>query len=221
MTIDPEDLDPIEKYIHDYMLFRDGIAERPSLDDLHGDDRREAAARVRILEATDPSTAVVAPGAANRLASAFGFDRVGTPIAISGRKLKAARRRAGLELKDVAAAVAAAGAAVRTAELLHVETADTATLDQAIVTRLVAVLGVTVAEIEGEFDEQVNEMRALLASPRFERVIAGWAVDHRRDVSEVRDRVHEQVLAAKYRAEAINEDQLLDIVRAILGRLEP
>lgn len=211
---------PIEMFIHDYMLFLDGARDEPLVKELPAGDRREAQARIRLLEATMAAGAEAPAGAFERIALRFGFDRAGTTIVVSGPKLKGARRRAGLELKQVSAAMAAAATPIRTGDLLHIETAATTPVDQPVVTALVAILGTTVDDIEAEFDDDVNEMRAMLNSPRFEQMIAEWASDHGRDVPEIRTIVYRQVLATKYRAEGVNEDQLADLVRAILRSLE-
>jgi hypothetical protein len=212
--------DPVEMFIHDYMLFLDGEGPRPQLSALDPDTRAEVAARLRILRAARTTAAPAPDGARERIALRFGFARAGLPIPISGSKLKSARRRAGLELKQISAALAAAGTPMRTSDLLHVETADTTPIDQPVVTTLVAILGTSVMSLEADFSAEMADMRVMLASPRFEQIIAEWAGEHARDVSEIRQVVHRQALAAKFRAEGISEEQLADIVQAILRSLE-
>ena len=213
-----DDIDPLDDFIHAVLQHRGGDGPEPQLADLDPSLRPEAAARLRILNAA--RTPVLAPaGATDRLARRFGFDRAGTAITVSGARVKAARKAAGLELKDVAAAIAAAGAPVKTSELLNVEQAKSTALDQKVVTRLVAVLGVPLDQIEESFSDQVDRLAALLETPRFAALIADWANEHNRDHGEVRNDVHRQLSGARYRAESVSEDQLFDIVKAILDTM--
>ncbi len=210
----------IERFVHDYMLFLDGEGYQPLIEELPAGDRHEAQARIRLLEAAMAAGAKVPAGAPERIALRFGFDRAGATIVVSGPKLKGARRRAGLELKQISAAMAAAGTPIRTSHLLHIETATTTPVEQPAVTTLVAILGTAVEDIEAEFAGDVTEMRAMLNSSRFDQMIAGWASDHGGDLPEIRTIVHRQVLAIRYRAEGVNEEQLAELVRAILRTLE-
>jgi hypothetical protein len=212
--------DRVETFLRDYMLFLDGEGPRPLLSALDPGAQADAAAQLRILEAARAAAAPVPDGARERIARRYGFDRPGLPIPISGPKLKSARRRAGLDLKQISAALAAAGTPMRTNELLHIETAATTPIDQPVVTTLVAILGTSVSSLEADVSAEVADMRAMLASPRFEQMIAELAAEHARDVYEIRQVVHRQALAAKFRAEGLSAEQLAEIVQAILRSLE-
>lgn len=211
---------PLDRFIHDYMLFLDGEGDRPDVDDLDVELRVEARSRIRLLNVLRRGHDELPAGAADRIALRFGFDRSGTRINISGPKFKRARKRACLELKDIAAATVAAGAPIKTNNLLRIEMAKSTPVEQPIVTALVAILHISVDDIQEDLGDDVSTVRAKLASPRFEQMITDWSAEHGRDIRETRSFVHAQVLATKYRQKDVTEDHLADIVRAILLSLE-
>jgi hypothetical protein len=216
MTFDTQP-DPVERYLHDYIRFLDGEGDPPVDDDLGDAQLAELNGKLALLR---PASATVPAGAKDRIARSLGLDRAGSTIAVDGTKLKAHRQRAGMDLKALAAAVTAAGATVTTGRLYQVEKQTTATLDQETVTTVVSILGITVADIEAGVDAQVSELARLLDSPRVGKVIAEWARDHHRDQAEVAAQVRSRVLeGVAFRAEAISEDHVVDIVRAVLRRM--
>ena len=208
----------IQSFISSYLLYLDGEGQQPDLEELDPDDRAEAAARVRLLDAVRPSPSP--EGALDRIARQFGFDRAGTRITVSGARFKAARQRRKLDLKTIAGAATAAGAPIRTNDLLNLETKGDMPLDQEVVSVLVAILDTTLAEIESDFTDEMNTARAFLAGPRFDELLAGWLADNDYDPNELRRVVSDRVLATHLRAEDVVEAQLVELVRAILRSLE-
>lgn len=219
-TTDNNDHDRIDRFIASYLLHLDGEADRPDLGDLPEEDRAEAAARIDLLDGLR-STAVEAPaGAAGRIARTLGLDRAGSRISVSGPRLKRARDARGLTLKDIAAAATNAGTPIRTADLLRIESATTTPVDQQIVTVLVAILDISVDDVEDDFATEVSAMRAFLDGPEFDDIVAGWAAEHGRDLEATRATVRDRALALQFRAEDTTTEQLADMVRAILRSLE-
>jgi hypothetical protein len=212
------DTTEMEAFITAYLLYLDGEGPQPDLDDLAAEDRAEAAARVRLLEAVLPTTA--SDGAFDRIAQQFGFDRAGTRITVSGKKFKAARQRQNLDIKTIAATATAAGAPIRTNDLLNLETKGDMQLDQETVSVLVAILNTTVDAIESDFTDEMNAVHAFLASPRFDELLQEWLAENDYDPVELRREVSGRVLATHLRADDVAEEQLVELVRAILRSFE-
>lgn len=208
----------IETFISSYLLYLDGEGPEPDLEDLAPGDRAEAAARTRLLDAARPTP--TPEGALDRIAHQFGLDRAGIRVTVSGKKFKAARRRRNLDLKAIAAAATAAGAPIRTNDLLNLETKGDMPLDQEVVSVLVAILETTLAAIESDFTDEMNTVRAFLASPRFDELLAEWLAENDYDPDELRREVTDRVLATNLRADDVAEAQLVELLRAILRSLE-
>lgn len=219
-TTDRHENDPIEQLVTEYLLYLDGEGERPELDDIPYAARAEAAARLHLLDGLRAASVEAPPGAADRIARTLGFDRAGGRIAVSGPSLKRARDAKGMTLKDIAAAATAAGTPTRTADLLRVESAPSTPLDQELATVLVAILNTSVDAVEDDFPEDMTAMRTFLDGPRFEAMIADWSSEHGREVDHTRTTVRDRALATQYRAKDITEDQIVDLIRAILRSLE-
>lgn len=217
MTSDSQP-DPVERYLHDYIRFLDGEGDPPADDDLDDAQLVEIDGKLALLR---PRGAAVPAGAKTRIARSLGLDRGGSTIAVDGTRLKAQRQRARMDLKTLAAAVTAAGQTVAAGRLYQVEKQINATLDQDMVTAIVSILGITVADIEAGGHAQVPELARLLDRPRIGDLIATWARDNHRDPTEIRGHVRSRVLeGTAFRAEAVSEDHVADIVRALLRRME-
>lgn len=219
-TTDSNQNDPIEQLVTEYLLHLDGEGERPELADIPHAARAEAAARLHLLDGLRAASVEAPPGAADRIARTLGFDRAGGRIAVSGPRLKRARDAKGMTLKAIASAATSAGTPTRTADLLRVESATSTPVDQELVTVLVAILNTSVDAIEDEFADEVTAMRTFLDGPRFEAMIADWSSERGRDIDQTRTVVRDRALAAQYRAKDITEDQIADLIRAILWSLE-
>lgn len=219
-TTDNNENDPIEQLVTEYLLYLDGEGERPELADIPHAARAEAAARLHLLDGLRAASVEAPPGAAERIARMLGFDRAGGRIAVSGPQLKRARDAKGMRLKDIAEGATAAGVPTRTADLLRVESATSTSLDQELVTVLVAILNTSVYAIEDDFAEEITAMRTFLDGPRFEGMIADWSSEHDREIEQTRTIVRDRALATQYRAKDITEDQIADLIRAILRSLE-
>lgn len=210
--------DELEQFIEDYLSYLDGTTLEPNPDLLSEGNRGAAHDYVRILEHAT-GTMVPVDLADDEVARRLGFDRAGVDIDIDGTRVRVLRQATGLVLKDLAAQVNAAGGSVTTAELLKVERSTAYPMAQPTVSALAAVLQADVAAFESTSDE-VDELRKLLDSPEFDRVIAEWAEQHGSDTSEIRSRVHREVLAVQFRAESVSPEHLMEIVKAILDALE-
>lgn len=208
----------LEAFITSYLLYLDGEGPQPDLDELDSENRAEAAARVRLLEAARPTT--LPAGALDRISRQFGFDRAGARISVSGKKFKAARDRRQLDLKTIAAASTAAGAPIRSNQLLTLETSGEMEFDQELVSVLVAILETSVEAIESDFASELDAVRAFLAGPRFEELLQEWLTENPYDPAELHREVSDRVLATHLRAEDVVEAQLVELVRAILRSFE-
>lgn len=214
------DNNQVDDFVTAYLVYIDGEGDRPDSSALSESERREAAARIRIHQAAQAAAYEPPVGAMDRLAQKFGFDRAGSRITVSGRKLKAARIRKSLDLRALAAAATAAGVPTRTSDLLRIETAEAVEVEQPLVTVLVAILETDVAMLEEAFDKQMDAVRRFLGGPLFDELVRTWAAEHECDLEETRQTVVDGVLALHLRAEDVAEAQLADFVRAFLRRME-
>lgn len=94
------------------------------------------------------------------------------------------------------------------------------TTSDRMVVILVAILNTSVDAVEDAFSEEMTAMHTFLDGPRFEAMIADWSSEFGRDIDQTRTIVRDGALATQYRAKDITEDQIADLIRAILRSLE-
>jgi transcriptional regulator with XRE-family HTH domain len=194
------------------------ITEESTVDELPSHLREEAAARLSMLRSIAGAPSVTAPGAFDRIAQRFGFDRP-TSIDINGRRIKSRRESAGLTLTAFVDQLRQAGVNVTARECLRWQQLASLTVDRHTATALSAILNVPVSDFEA-FTVETNEAQRFLASPEFDRMIATWCAEHSRERTATKQEVTRQVVAAGYRADEVTVDHLVAIVRQILEGLE-
>jgi hypothetical protein len=216
--IDPSD--QLDDLVEGFLAHLEGEGPPPDLTDLPSDVRAEAEARFEMLRAAQGVLAGSSGPGAGRIAARFGLDRAGQQIEIAGAKVKRLRMSKKLQLADVALGVQKSGVTLSSAQLFRIETAVALPLDQPIVTALVAVLNCSVADLETVDTSDLSPVRAFLNSPEFHDLIASWAAEHDQDAESTARRAGEQLLAAHYRAQDVTDEQLREILRAILRKLD-
>lgn len=216
--IDPSD--QLDDLVEGFLAHLEGEGPPPDLTDLTSDVRAEAEARFEMLRAAQGVLAGSSGSGAGRIAARFGLDRAGQQIEIAGAKVKRLRMSKKLQLADVALGVQKSGVTLSSAQLFRIETAVALPLDQPIVTALVAVLNCSVADLETVDTSDLSPVRAFLNSPEFHDLIASWAAEHDQDAESIARRAGEQLLAAHYRAQDVTDEQLREILRAILRKLD-
>lgn len=215
--IDPSD--QLDDLVEGFLTHLEGKGPPPDLTDLPDDVRSEADARFEMLRAAHGVLAGPSGSGEARIAARFGLDRAGQQIEIAGAKVKRVRMSKKLQLADLALAVQKSGVELSSAELFRIETAAASPLDQPIVTALVAVLNCSVADLETVDTGDLSPVRAFLDSPEFHELIESWAAEHDQDAQSTARRAGEQLLAAHYRAQDVTDEQLREILRAILRKL--
>ena len=216
--IDPSD--QLDYLVEAFLAHLEGEGPPPDLTDLPSDVRAEAEARFEMLRAAQGVLAGSSGSGVGRIAARFGLDRAGQQIEIAGAKVKRLRMSKKLQLADVALGVQQSGVTLSSAQLFRIETAVALPLDQPIVTALVAVLNCSVADLETVDTSDLSPVRAFLNSPEFHDLIASWAAEHDQDAESTARRAGEQLLAAHYRAQDVTDEQLREILRAILRKLD-
>lgn len=211
--------DRIDAIIDAYLAFLEGTRDAPTLNGLDPGERAEAAARIELLDALWGVGAPQQP-LDDPVARRFGFDRAGQDITVNGTKIAALRKRRGIVLKDLAEMVNNGGGEVSTRALLDLEQRPAVPVSQRTASALAAALRASVADFEAAATVEIDAVRAFLASAAFDELIASWAAEHHRKREPVRRDVSERMLAAQFRAADVTAEQLLDIARAILRRLE-
>jgi hypothetical protein len=192
----------------------------PDLSDLPADLRAEAKARMQLLSAMDGALSGAPEPRLSRAAAALGFDRPDQDIVISGSLLKRQRMDSRRNVGEIADMVRSMGVALTNARLMHLEMAPATPLPQPLVSALAAALDTDVSEIEASADAQVSALRAFLDSPRVADIISTWAAEHDRETQGVAEDVRRQLTGANFRAEDVTFDQLLELLTAILRRME-
>lgn len=211
--------DRIGAIIDAYLAFREGTSDAPTLDGLDPAERAEAAARIELLDTLWGAGAPQEP-LDDPVARRFGFDRPRQDITVNGTKIAALRKRQGIVLQGLAEMVNNGGGEVNTRVLLDLEQRPAVPVPQRTASALAAALRVSVADFEAAATGDIDVVRAFLASPAFNELIASWAAEHHHEPGPVRRDVSERVFAAQFRAADVTAEQLLDIARAILRRLE-
>ena len=194
------------------------IAEEPTVDELPQHLQEEAAARLSMLQSIAGISSAPAPGAFDRIAQRFGLDRP-TSVDIDGRRIKTRRESAGLALTAFAAELQHAGVNVTARECLRWQQLTSLTVDRHTATAISAILNVPVSDLEA-FAAEVNEAQRFLASPEFDRMIADWCAEHRREHVATKQEVTRQLVTAGYRADDVTVDSLIAIIHQILEGLE-
>jgi hypothetical protein len=216
--IDPSD--QLDDLVEGFLAHLEGEGPPPDLTDLPSDVRAEAEARFEMLRAAQGVLVGSSGSGAGRIAARFGLDRAGQQIEIAGAKVKRLRMSKKLQLADVALGVQKSGVTLSSAQLFRIETAVALPLDQPIVTALVAVLNCSVADLETVDTSDLSPVRAFLDSPEFRELIESWAAEHDLDAESTARLAGEQLLAAHYRAQDVTDEQLREILRAILRNLD-
>ncbi len=216
--IDPAD--QFDDLIEGFLTYLDGEGPPPDLTDLPRDVRSEAEARFEMLRAAHGVLAGSSGSGASRIAARFGLDRAGQQIEIAGAKVKRVRMSKKLQLADVAQGIQKSGVDFTSARLFRIETAAALPVDQPIVTALVAVLNCSVADLETVDTSDLSPVQAFIDSAEFLDLIATWAAEHDLDAQTTARRAGDQLLAAHYRAQDVTHEQLREILRAILRKLD-
>ena len=216
--IDPSD--QLDDLVEGFLAHLQGGGPPPDLTDLPSDVRSEAEARFEMLRAAHGVLIDSSGSGAGRIAARFGRDRAGQKIEIAGAKVKRARMSKKLQLADVAREVQKSGVELSSAQLFQIETAAALPLDQPIVTALVAVLNCSVADLEMVDTSDLSSVRAFIDSAEFHELIASWAAEHDLDAQTTARRAGAHLLAAHYRAQEVTREQLREILRAILRKLD-
>ncbi len=210
--------DPLDALIDAHLHHLEGEAAAPDLADLPADLQAKATARIALLEACWGVS--LEPPEEDPVARRFGFDRAGKAITIDGSRVASYRKATGIDLKELLARVETAGGRIAPGALYRLEQSRSTSLDQPTASALVAALKVALADIEAAGQSGPARIRAFLDGPPFHQLIDDWAGTYGRDRTEVRREVARQVVAAQYRAEDVTDDQLIEMVQAILETLE-
>ena len=216
--IDPSD--QLDDLVEGFLAHLQGGGPPPDLTDLPSDVRSEAEARFEMLRAAHGVLVDSSGSGASRIAARFGLDRAGQKIEIAGAKVKRAGMSKKLQLADVAGEVQKSGVELSSAQLFQIETAA-ATPRPANFTALVAVLNCSVADLEMVDTSDLRSVRAFIDSAEFHELIASWAAEHDLDAQTTAGpRSGAHLLAAHYRAQEVTREQLREILRAILRKLD-
>ena len=211
--------DPLDDIIDSHLRYLEGEGPAPVVSDLPEDLQVEATARIALLDVSWGVSLELPDD--DPVARRFGFDRAGEEITVDGHRVASHRRSAGLDLKSLLALVERAGGRIGPGELYRLEQNTATVVDQPTASALVAALNVALIDIESAGQDGNPRIRAFLAGPEFHYLVDDWAGTYGQDQIEVRNTVSRRVLAAQYRAEDVTDDQLIEIVRAILETLEP
>ena len=212
--------DQLDAIVDAHLLYLEGDGPAPDLTALTPELRDEALVRVRLLEAS--WGAVLEVPTEDPIAARLGFDRTGQTITLNGRRVAQLRKATGMDFESLLGLVTAAGGDITAANLFRLEQSSAADVDQPTASALVAALHTTMADIEAAAtDAATDRVGLFLSGPGFANIIDDWARKFGRPTSEVRTTVTERLLAVQYRAEDIRDEHLIEIVKTILGSLEP
>jgi hypothetical protein len=212
----------VGEIVDQYMAFLDGGATEPKLDGLSPSARRLVAqhlADLRALHGQLVPDRVELEADNDTVWHRMGFDRDGTTIEIDGRKLSTARKAAGITIQQLVVFARNGGAQLSVADLFRMEQATSTSASQPDASALIAALGVSLDQLESSTPAS-DLMRVFLDSDEFYRVIDEWSAIHGRDAQETVALSRKQLLKTNYRAQDVNTAQLVELLRAVLAKLE-
>lgn len=213
----------VDEIVDQYLAFLHGDASEPTLDGLTPATRRLVSQQLADLHSLHGQLIPEPVGvelADDRVWQRMGFDRAGTLVEIDGRKLSKLRKAAGLSLQQLAEYARNAGAQLAVADLFRMEQANSTSASQPDVSALIAALGASIDQLEAS-TQSSDAMTAFLNSDEFHQVIDGWSRIHGRDARETVELSRKQLLSTTYRAQDVTTEQLLELLRAVLEKLEP
>jgi transcriptional regulator with XRE-family HTH domain len=216
---DYDGTDELDEFIHAYISYLDGDAARPPVEALPAHLRAEATARARLLDASWGALAADLPEN-DPIATRFGFDQPADTVPIAGAALRRARKKANLDLAQLAEATGGAGIRVSSYELLEIESSDVTRVKGDLAATLVAVLGAPITDLEPASPRRAN-LGPRLESPWFSELVDDWARSHDRDPGWARNEARRRLLATQFRADDVDDEQLREILAAILHTLGP
>ncbi|MFN6118815.1 MAG: hypothetical protein ACK5CE_04125 [Actinomycetes bacterium] len=218
MTFNTEQEQQLAEHLDAYLTYLDGEANTaPRLEQLSEDLQDEARARVNTLRALRGMPPAADRTSFNLVAARFGFDRDAV-VHVDGPKIARLRKRAGLDLLGLSAALNQAGVPQSIRELSGLELADNYPVPKRLATVLVAILGSPLLTFEAS--SEMSEALAWLYSPEFDAMVAEWCQEHSRESAETADFVRSRVLSGAYRADDVTAEQIRDMVLAVLRSLD-
>lgn len=217
MTFNEEQEQQLAEHLDAYLTYLDGEANTaPRLEQLSEDLQDEARARVNTLRALRGMPPAADRTSFNLIAARFGFDR--DLVHVDGPKIAKLRKRVGLDLLGLSAALNQAGVPQSIRELSRLELADNHPVPQRLASALVAILASPLFTFEAS--SELPEALAWLYSPEFDTTVAEWCVQHSREVTETANLVRGRVLNGAYRADDVTAEQIREMVLAVLRSLE-
>lgn len=207
----------LEAFIEAHLAHLEGDGPRPSLDALPAELRGEAAARIQILEAVHGALADAPLPEDDPVARHFGFDRANQYIAINGRRVASLRQQRNLKLNEFAKLVHNAGGTEDMRFWFQAQELASVEVPPRTASAVAAVLRAPVQD----FEAGTSPAHAFAAQLEdIEAVVAQWAAEHGADARTAMRKVEQALSAAKYRAESVSTEHLIEIVRQILQGLE-
>lgn len=208
----------IEEWLDRYIDYLAGATPKvPSLIDLDANDRPEArrmAATVSELWGRNASPLTTGPSV---VAAALGFDQIDNDVSIAGPRLKSARRSAGFTVSALSRELCALGWSVTAAELGEFETGKRLDVPGSSIPLLVALLDLDATQL---IQGSTVPVDGLLAVDRVRAVIKATSERLSLTLDEVTLYLRPRLAAAQYRKRDSQEDDLVEIVEAILDGME-
>ena len=221
-----QDEDRLGAFASAYLAHKEGLGPRPAVQDLPAELRQEASAMLRVVDATWGTAADLPEFEDDPVAQALGFvrrpaaDQPVHEIPVSGSKMVQARRRLGLKLSDVSAALNAKGISTPGNWLFKLEGAVATPVPAGTVNVLARILRTDVTSLAIQDTDELGEFVVWLYSAEFEAEVLAWGQEQARDHRPLVEPARSRLLAAVKRSQGEGaRQQWVAMLRAVLKEL--
>jgi hypothetical protein len=221
-----EDENRLSAFVSAYLAHKEGLGPKPGVEDLPPELRQEASDILRIVDATWGTAANIPALEDDPVAQALGFVRRPASsqqvqeIPVSGSKVVQARKRLGLKLSDVAAALNAKGIATQGNWLFKLEGAIAMSLPVGTADALARVLRTDITSLATQDTDEVGQFAVWLYSADFEAEVGVWAEEQARDPRPLVEAARGRLLTAVKRSSGEGaRQQWVAMLRAVLEEL--
>ena len=208
------DTDDLDALIAAHLLHLEGVGDRPNLDTVRPELRAQAAEHIELLDASWGAL-VHDEGELDAVARNLGFSS--DPFALSGPKLRRARKNAGLDLARLVDAVITIGLSrIDTSTLFDLEQTTASWIDPDLASALAVALDVDAPTLASPAAPEPDDIERFMATADFEATVTAWAAAEGRDAAVELPEIRRLVRSSTYRAEYVSKDQLEEILAAVL-----
>lgn len=212
-----EQEDAVETWLGRFIDYLSGeVLDAPHLDELDSADRPEARRQAHaVSELWGRNAGRI--GQPSTVGVALGLHSLDQPVAIDGQKLKSRRQLAGLKASALAVELRRLGWPVSAAEIVEIESGKRPDIPGTAFPLLVASLNVGASDL---VDVEAHPIDRLLATRSVRNRIEAASRRLGKTIEDIVSVLRPQLAGAHFREHDSQEDDILEIIDALLDRME-